>query len=70
MKFGTGCILLILLAGCEIQPVKSWERAYLALPEMAATPDATAEAYRNHAYFSKEAASGGATAGGGGCGCN
>lgn len=61
---------LCLSVGCEVQPVKAWERGYLAQPEMATEPDPLASEYREHVYFSKEAAFGGATAGGGGCGCN
>lgn len=62
----------VLLAGtgCSIKPVKAWERGDLARPEMAFEPDATQAAFRDHVYFSKEASSGGATLGGGGCGCN
>lgn len=62
--------LTALLAGCEVQPVKAWERGYLAQPEMANDPDPLATEYREHVYFSKEAAFGGAGVGGGGCGCN
>lgn len=59
-----------MLTGCAQKQVKAWERGYLALPEMASSYDATAKAYRDHLYFSKEAANGGAAVGGGGCGCN
>lgn len=68
MAWGILCVLAS--AGCEIQPVKAWERGDLARPEMAWNPDATEAAFRDHVYFSKEASSGGATVGGGGCGCN
>ena len=60
--------------GCSacstLKPVAPWEKGYLAKPEMLLEGDRLAEAYREHIYFSKEAASGGATVGGGGCGCN
>ncbi len=59
-----------LLPACAVEPVAAWERDYLARPEMAWDPDALSSSYRNHVHFSKEASSGGATAGGGGCGCN
>ncbi len=62
--------LLCLSSGCAVKEVKAWERGYLAQPEMAAEPDPLAGEYREHVYFSKEAAFGGATVGGGGCGCN
>ena len=70
---GSGLLLVgaaLLATGCEIQPVKAWERGDLARAEMAWNPDATEAAYRDHVYFSKEASTGGATVGGGGCGCN
>lgn len=63
-------VIAPLLGGCAVHNVKAWQRGYLAMPEMAATYDPTAKAYRDHVFFSKEAASGGATVGGGGCGCN
>ena len=58
------------LAACAVEPVEAWERDYLARPEMAWDPDALGSSYRNHVHFSKEASNGGASAGGGGCGCN
>ncbi|MGH8528860.1 MAG: DUF4266 domain-containing protein [Nevskiales bacterium] len=74
MKFPALCLLgvfvLAVSSGCAVKDVKAWERGYLAQPEMAADPDPLASEYREHVYFSKEAAFGGATAGGGGCGCN
>ena len=61
-------ILSVSLFGCaEVRP---WERGYMAKPEMAWDPDPMESALRQHVYFSKEASSGGANAGGGGCGCN
>ncbi len=62
--------LAALLGGCAVKEVKPWERGNLAQPEMTADPDPLASEYRAHTYFSKEAASGGASVGGGGCGCN
>ncbi len=61
---------LVLLAGCSMQPVQPWERGDLARPEMAFEPDPLQAGYRRHVEFSKEAATGGPTLGGGGCGCN
>ena len=63
-------ILLLALGsvGCaELQP---WERGELAKTEMAWDPDPMKSALRDHVYFSKEGSSGGASSGGGGCGCN
>ncbi|MFP5307339.1 MAG: DUF4266 domain-containing protein [Gammaproteobacteria bacterium] len=50
--------------------VQPWQRGDLARAEMAFEPDPVLSAYRRHVEFSKEAASGGATLAGGGCGCN
>ncbi|WP_369600811.1 DUF4266 domain-containing protein [Hahella sp. SMD15-11] len=62
------CLVSALLAGCA--EVKPWQRGELARTEMAFDPDAMQSSLKDHVYFSKEASSGGATAGGGGCGCN
>jgi hypothetical protein len=58
----------LLLAGCGAAP-KAWERGTLASPDMAFDPDPLLAAYRSQVHLSKEQASGGADAGGGGCGC-
>lgn len=61
----------LLLGACvSLEPVQPWQRGDLARPEMAFEPDPLQASYRRHVDFSKEAASGGATLGGGGCGCN
>jgi hypothetical protein len=68
-----GSVLLgtLILGACvTIEPVQPWQRGDLARPEMAFEPDPLQAAYRRHVDFSKEAASGGATLSGGGCGCN
>jgi hypothetical protein len=54
--------------GCAT--VKPWEREALADPIMQPGRYPIAAAQRDHVYFSREAASGGTTVGGGGCGCN
>lgn len=56
--------------GCAMQPVQPWQRGVLAQPVMAWELDPLLADYRQHVQFSKEAATGGATLGGGGCGCN
>lgn len=68
-------VLLIAIAaavsGCESLPsVQPWEKGNLAKPEMAFDPDPLETRFSEHIYFSKEAASGGSSVGGGGCGCN
>ncbi len=55
------------LAGCA--QVAPWERGRLAKPHMALEPNPLQRAIREHTYMSREAALGGSTASGGGCGC-
>jgi len=54
--------------GCTA--VEPWERGNLAKAHMALDPNPTDSAMRAHAYSSREAATGGDSAAGGGCGCN
>lgn len=60
------------LSGCTlIQPVQAWEKGTLARPEMTiAGNDPLGARFSEHIYSSRESASGGASVGGGGCGCN
>lgn len=60
---------LLALAGCA-SPVAPYQRGYLARPDMAfdASPGATRAMEKT--FGAKEASSGGATVGGGGCGCS
>jgi hypothetical protein len=62
-------ILLVPLAG-GCATVKPWQRENLADPIMQPGRNPIAAAQLDHIYFSREAASGGNTVGGGGCGCN
>lgn len=63
-------LLLIALALSACATVQPWQRADLARPGMAFDSDPLLTGYRDHVAVSKEAASGGVTLGGGGCGCN
>lgn len=63
-------ILLGLLCSACVSTVEPWEKGRFAKAEMAFEPDAMQSAFHRHVYFSKEAASGGASNNGGGCGCN
>jgi hypothetical protein len=60
--------LLTLSAGCAT--VKPWQRGTLADPIMQPDRDPIGQGLVDHIYFSREAASGGRSVGGGGCGCN
>jgi len=70
-----GLALAVLLAtatltGCASLGVQPWERDLLAKPGMQLDNDPLRLALDEHIYFSKEASTGGAGFGGGGCGCN
>jgi Domain of unknown function (DUF4266) len=62
--------LVLIVAGCSTPGVRPWQREILARPEMALVASPLDAAIDDHIYFSKEAASGGRSFGGGGCGCN
>jgi hypothetical protein len=59
---------VVLLGGCS--NVKPWDRDLLAEKKMQLVPSPLDNALDEHIFFSKEAASGGQSTGGGGCGCN
>ena len=58
----------LLLAGCA--NVAPYQRGYLARESMALDPNPGMAKSLEKTYSAKEAASGGASVGGGGCGCN
>ncbi len=62
----------VLFCSCsqKLCRVKQYERGHLALAVMGDTGDPLQKAMTEHAYFSREASSGGGGVGGGGCGCN
>lgn len=65
------CLSLIgalVLAGCV--NVKPWQRGALAEEIMQGDRNILVNSMVEHMYFSREAASGGHSVGGGGCGCN
>jgi hypothetical protein len=59
----------ILLAGCTAQ-VAPYQRGYLARPDMAFDASPGAARALEKTFGAKEASSGGASVGGGGCGCS
>ena len=61
------CLMISACSGWGVQP---WERDLLAKQEMQLISDPIEAGLDDHIYFSKEASSGGASFGGGGCGCN
>jgi hypothetical protein len=64
-------LLALALAGCAtMAPPQPWEKGTLARPEMQFDADPLDTKITQHIYTSKEAATGGYGAGGGGCGCN
>ena len=65
------CLLLILaVATAACTNVKPWQRETLSDPTMRADRDPIGTAFADHINFSREAATGGRSVGGGGCGCN
>jgi len=63
---------LVCLSSCadQLVRVKPYERGNLAKPVMSDSLDPLLKTMTEHAYFSREASSGGGGVGGGGCGCN
>lgn len=59
-----------LLSACATMGVQPWERDLLAQPGMQLDENPLMTALDDHIYFSKESSTGGASFGGGGCGCN
>jgi hypothetical protein len=60
------------ISGCAlIQPVPPWQKGTLTRAEMTIQGnDPLGAKFNDHIYTSREAASGGTSVGGGGCGCN
>ncbi len=67
-KYGLLIAAIVLISSCTT--VSPWQRGTLAKPEMAWQPDPLESSLNGHIYFAKEAAFGGGSAAGGGCGCN
>ena len=61
-------VLAFAAAGCA--PVASYQRAQLARPDMAFDASPGNMRAMEKTFGAREAASGGASVGGGGCGCN
>jgi hypothetical protein len=71
VRTAAGVLVAAALGGCaSMEPPKPWEKQYLAKPAMQFDADASDARTTQHIYQSKEGASGGYGAGGGGCGCN
>ena len=63
-------LLLVAFAAAGCTPVAPYQRAQLARPDMAFDASPGNMRALEKTYGAKEAASGGASVGGGGCGCN
>ncbi len=68
MKALIALALLVFVAACA--PVAPYQRAYLARGDMALDANPGTMKALEKTFSAKEAASGGASVGGGGCGCN
>lgn len=62
-------LTLLTASVCSCTVVEPWERGKLAKPQMAPTPNSLQSKLRTHVQSSREAATGGDVAAGGGCGC-
>ena len=62
--------ILSLLLASACTHVAPYQRAHLARPEMSFEPSLGVAKAMEKTFTAKEAASGGASVGGGGCGCN
>lgn len=67
-RFSFLLLTFALAAGCT--SVAPYQRGYLARPDMAFEDSPGHARALEKTYAAKEAASGGASVGGGGCGCN
>ena len=68
MKALTALVLLALACGCA--PVAPYQRGFLARDDMALEGNIGTLKALEKTFSAKEAANGGASVGGGGCGCN
>lgn len=64
------CLVLLGTSLGACATVEPWQRGVLAKPEMALQPAPLLGELRDHVFVSREGASGGSGAEGGGCGCN
>jgi len=69
-KWPMAAILAGCLAAAGCTAVAPYQRGYLARDDMAFDPAPGTARALEKTYSAKEAASGGASVGGGGCGCN
>lgn len=63
-------VLVLAFAAAACTPVAPYQRGYLARPDMALDPGPGTAKPLEKTFAAKEAASGGGSVGGGGCGCN
>jgi len=63
------CLVLSAVSGCS-SGLTPWQRGYLAEPGMQFDGDSASDRLERQYYFSREAARGGQSFGGTGCGCN
>jgi hypothetical protein len=71
LLLGSLLLPLVFALGCGCAAtVKPWDRDLLAEKSMRFDALAHESTVDEHIYFSKEGSTGGARAGGGGCGCN
>jgi hypothetical protein len=64
------CSVLPFVSACGTIGPDPWEKDLMAKKEMLPNANQAVKGAESHIYYSKEGASGGSSAAGGGCGCN
>lgn len=70
MRRVLGALACAALLASACAPVAPYQRGYLARPDMSLEENAGTAKALEKTFAAKEAASGGGSVGGGGCGCN
>lgn len=70
LRFAAWLLAVLGIAACGSQTVKPWDRDILAQEQMQLDAKPMFTIIDDKIYFSREGARGGASVGGGGCGCN
>jgi hypothetical protein len=70
LALGSAALALLWLATAACTAVAPYQRGHLAREDMALDADPGTAKALEKTFAAKEAASGGASVGGGGCGCN
>lgn len=67
---GLTAMVVVIASGTGCATVEPYQKQAFSCPSMQVDGDPIRDMLTEHIYFSREAASGGESIGGGGCGCN